>query len=440
MSGSAGVQFNRADDASRSAALSEPTRRLWVFNHYALPGDRGALTRHYDLARDFDGNIETWIFAAGFNHYTQREERLGPCALYRLERFGRVTFVWLRTTPYRGNGMARALNMLSYFLVVLVVQSRFRAPSMVLGSSVHPLAALAAVVVARSRRRAFAFEVRDLWPQALIDLRVISSTGVAARSMRLLERFLCRSASVVISVLPHAAPYLEACGAKRVVVVPNSARIPNGHALSPLSSPGQRAVETIRLHHDAGDTVFVYAGSHGEQNDLGNVLSAADILKSCDVKAQFVLIGDGAEKPNLLRWAAAHRLTNVTFADPVLKDEVNRVLSHADVGVVSLADLNVYRFGLSPNKLFDYYAAGLPVLLAARYGQELTVRPGAGWLVDPGDPARFADMVVRITAMGRDARRRVGQTGLKLVESEYNTTTMASRLAAALGLMGSPGG
>ena len=155
--------------------VADPTarggRRVWIVNHYAATPDEPAGTRHYALARELvtRGHAVT-IFAASFGHHSGRERRLASRSLYRSEWHDGVRFVWLRTLPYRGNTWRRPLNMLSFLVTFLVVQTREKAPDTVVGSTVHPFAALGGWVAARLRGADFVFEIRDLWPQTLVDL------------------------------------------------------------------------------------------------------------------------------------------------------------------------------------------------------------------------------------------------------------------------------
>ena len=201
-------------------------RTAWIFNQYALAGDSGALTRHFDMAVELASEFDVLVFAAGFNHYTRREERLKRHQLYRIDQIDGVKFVWVRTTPYQSNGLGRFLNMVSYFVAVMVVQTKYARPEVVLGSSVHPLAGLAGYLVGKLRGARFSFEVRDLWPQALIDLGTISENGVPARAMRALKRFLYRHASTVVTVMPDSIDHIMSAGVDRdrIFVIPNSSK------------------------------------------------------------------------------------------------------------------------------------------------------------------------------------------------------------------------
>ena len=196
------------------------------------------------------------------------------------------------------------------------------------------------------------------------------------------------------------------------------------------------AIRTIDACKAQGEVVFIYAGSHNKLNDLANVLNGAALLLGDETapKARFFMIGDGLEKPGLMRQTEQAGLSNVTFHDPVPKREIRHVLRHADVGLIAFADIAVYRFGIRPNKMFDYYAAGLPVLLLARYAADVTEDRGAGWLVEPGNPVALAEAIRRLASLAPGERAEAGRRGRSLVEDEFNTRTTANNLAIALGL------
>src|SRR5712692_6278737 len=179
--------------------------RIWILNHYASPPDRPAGTRHYEFGRVLAAQgHEITIFASSFSHFSRQEERLALGERARVEWVDGVRFVWVRTTRYTRNDLRRVGNMLSYAVGVVLTQRRFSRPDVVVGSSVHLAAVAAAWLIARARRVPFVFEVRDLWPQTLIDMGALRERGVAARMLRGAERFLYQQARVVITLLRRA--------------------------------------------------------------------------------------------------------------------------------------------------------------------------------------------------------------------------------------------
>ena len=228
--------------------------RIWILNHYASPPDRPAGTRHYEFGRLLvrQGH-EVTIFASSFCHFSRQEERLQPGEWTRAEDYDGVRFVWVRTCSYARNDYRRLLNMASYTLGVLLAQRRLPRPDVVVGSSVHLAAAAAAFHIGRVRRVPFVFEVRDLWPQTLIDMGALREHGVVARLLTVLERFLYRHAAVVISLLPRAMEYIQGHGVSEEAI----AYVPNGiivgdHQTGAIAAEAAELVKRVRESRDAG--------------------------------------------------------------------------------------------------------------------------------------------------------------------------------------------
>lgn len=187
--------------------------KIWILNHYASAPDRPTGTRHYEFGRALAAQgHEVTIFASGFSHFSRQEERLSRTGLMRVENIDGIRFVWVRTISYKRNDYRRALNMLSYSMVVPLAQRRLSRPDVIVGSSVHLGAAAAACLISYARRVPFVFEVRDLWPQTLIDMGALREHGLVARVLRGAELFLYRRARLVISLLPGAADYIVGRG------------------------------------------------------------------------------------------------------------------------------------------------------------------------------------------------------------------------------------
>jgi len=321
--------------------------------------------------------------------------------------------------------------MLSYSVMALVVQRRLSRPDAVIGSTVHPFAAAAGFIAARLRGARFLFEIRDLWPQTLIDMGVLREGSFAARSMRWLEAMLVRRAEVVITLLPATSEYL----AERCLPTEHALYLPNGVRLgtsAPTLPPAQIAVLLDRLKAD-GTFVYGYLGAHGRANHLDVVLDAAALLsKQADIAIHVVLIGDGPEKSHLMRRAGALGLKNLAFADPIPKDAVPGTLRRLDGAILHLADVDVFRFGISPNKLFDYLANEVPVLFACRSRNDPVADAGAGISLRPDDAPALALAMRTMAALPAAERRRMGSMGRRYVEQHHDIDLIAAQLADRL--------
>lgn len=415
---------------------------VWIVNHYADTPDRPAGTRHYSMARGVvrrGGRVT--VFAAGRSNWTGREERLSGLGIARSRIFNGVRFVWVWTFPYRGNTWRRVVNMLSFAIVVCVVQVTRPAPDVVVGSSVHPFAALAGWVIARLRGARFVYEVRDLWPQTLIDLGALGERSLGARGLAALESYLVRRAETVITVLPGMGDYLAGRGlpTHHVRYLPNGANLPNSGvnaADEPSAAPGPLTpiLTDLRRRRKDGEVIFAYVGSHGRVNRLEVILRAHQhALAWANKPITLVLVGDGPDKPALRQLYIELGMSNVMFLDPIPKDRVPDLLSAVDVGVVHTARNPVYRFGTSFNKVFDYMAAGLPIAFACATAFDPVDAAGAGFTVEPDDPIGLARAMVDLADSSSAARRRMGMAGRLFLEREHDNVKLGDQFAEIVG-------
>ncbi len=409
--------------------------RIWVFNHYASPPDRPAGTRHYDFGRVLASQgHEVTIFASSYSHHSLHEERLGCRQWMRAELVDGVRFVWVRSLPYVRNDYRRVLNMLSYTVGVIAAQQRFPRPDIVVGSSVHPGAVAAAWLVGGMRRTPFAFEVRDLWPQALIDMGELAQHGPAACALRAMERFLYRRTRIVISLLPRAGEHIRRAGIPEEKI----AYIPNGVAdvPRPVLPPGPGCADLlgrIACWRKEGFLVAGYTGSHGLANGLPVLIEAARVLRErAVINIALVFVGDGPAKAGCERLAADYGLTNVMFAGPVPKQDMPAVLQAMDVTLFPLRDGSVARYGLSSNKLFDYLASGRPVLACCGVPGNPVQESGGGICVPAGSPEAVANGLITLDLIGQAARRAMGERGREWVYAHHGTSALAVRFLDVL--------
>ncbi|HEV2180395.1 MAG TPA: glycosyltransferase family 4 protein, partial [Gemmatimonadaceae bacterium] len=176
---------------------------------------------------------------------------------------------------------------------------------------------------------------------------------------------------------------------------------------------------------------LVYAGAHGPANGLDTVLAAAALL--LDHPIRIVLVGDGPAKSELQTRAAREQLPNVEFRDPVPKTAMPNLLASAHAGLMVLRDAPLFAFGVSPNKLFDYLAAGLPVVCNVPGDVAAMLRNAqAGEQANDPSPRALADAIVRLAQRTPDALRAMGDAGRAWIGREHSRTVLAQRLDSAL--------
>jgi glycosyltransferase involved in cell wall biosynthesis len=409
--------------------------RIWILNHYASPPDRPAGTRHYELGRVLASQgHDITIFASSFCHFSRQEERLEPGERIRVEFIDGVRFVWIRTTPYSDNDHHRARNMMSYALGVVLANRRFERPDVIVGSSVHLAAVAAAFLIGQIRRVPFVFEVRDVWPQALIDMGALREGGAIAKLLTKLERFLYRRARMIITLLPKAAQHIEQFGipGNKVVYVPNGIA-DYCHTIHPTSDDTRALMVWITKRREAGCMIAGYVGSHGPINGIDVLVDAARELRDRGKNnIAFIFIGDGPEKGRCEQLAREYHLANVLFWRPVPKRVVPTMLQALDVMLFCLRDIPVFKFGLSSNKLFDYLASGRPIVAACSVADNPVNASGGGICVPPESPGAVGEALLELAALDDASRRAIGERGTRWVYQNHGTTDLAERFLAAL--------
>lgn len=385
-----------------------------VVNQYALPTSASGGTRHIEL---FGLLSASWTFTiiAADRVYSSDAAIEGNHEHFR--------FVHI-LAPKRLGSAGRIMGWSLYCVQAIVIGLCAPNISVVYASSPHLLNGVAGYVVAKLRRKPFVFEVRDLWPAALVDYRFVREGSTLHKVLAWLEGFLYRSADVVVPVAQGWLGYLLSHGVdrERVVAVSNGA---DPDAFRPR--PG---VQTIADRLDLSGIVAVYAGAQGPPNGVEFIINAAAEVP----QVQFVLYGDGADKAKLAERAERESLLNVHFCDPVPKTELESFLWTADIGIhtMSLADIELYKNGMSPNKLYDYMAAGLPIVTnAGGLAKEIVDSAGCGRATGPDD---VAEGVRSLAALPPVERSAMGIAGNEWVRDNASRVVMARRLVTALEL------
>jgi glycosyltransferase involved in cell wall biosynthesis len=394
---------------------------LLIHQAFAALDEAGG-TRHYEFARLLAKNgHRVTIIASPVSYLTgeassrNKQKREEPEPGIVILRVG-------STTPLHKSFIHRTLNFLGFMVASFFAGISVHKVDVVWGTSPPIFQGFTAWLLARLKRKRFLFEVRDLWPGFAIAVGVLKNK-LLIRLSEWLEKFLYRHADIIMVNSPGFIPHLRQRGARRIELVPNGAD-------ASMFDPEATGEGFKRNNHLEGKFLVTYAGAHGISNDLEVVLQAAQILSKTP-SIHFLFVGDGKEKTHLLRMAAALKLENVTFLPPVNKLEMREVLAASDACLAILKPIELFRTTY-PNKVFDYMAAGRPVICAIDGVIREVVEQGqAGIFAQPGNPAAVAT-AVRQLYDDTDTRKRYGRNGRKSILKEFSRAHAGRKLLEVL--------
>jgi glycosyltransferase involved in cell wall biosynthesis len=403
-----------------------------MLNHYAHPPDSPGGTRHYDFARELvKRGHQVSIFASSFSHRTRKDERLTKKQNYRREQVNGVEFIWIKTRPYhKGNDWRRVLNMLSYGWRIVYLGRRLKEkPDVILASSPHPFAGLAGWLLSKLKRARFIFEVRDLWPQTFVEMAGYSDKSLTVRLTRLLEKFLYRRARKIIVLLPKASEYITGLGipANKIFYIPNGV---SPELFSGATAKLPKRLDKLISELKSGGTAIVgYTGAHGIADALDTIIEAAKLLQDQGVdKIYFLLVGEGPEKKGLREKADRLGLMNLSFFEPIPKNAMSKFLRAIDITVVSLKKSEMWRYGTSKNKLFDYMMCARPIVWAIDALADPVAEANCGLTVPAEDSAAMAQAIVKLCSLSNDERREMGMRGHEYIMKYQAIPVLADRL------------
>ena len=379
-----------------------------VLNQYALPRTEGGGTRHIDLF----SRLREWyplIVASGRNHYSQATIRTKD------EHF---ELAWV--PPYAGTGPARIAGWAIFAAQAAAIGLTRQRVDVVYASTPQLLVPVAGVLVSRLRRVPLIVEVRDLWPESIVGAGALRRGSRLHRMLIRLESWIYKCADEIVVVTPGWGNHFASLG-----VDPNKLHvISNGSEVRDFAVTEGR--DTLRSEFGIARFTAVYAGAQGPANSLDQLLDSARDLPEIDV----LLVGAGSQKDRLQTRVRAEGLLNVKFLDQVPKEQLARLLNACDVGVHSVEPLPVLAQGVSPNKLFDYMACGLPVVSNAEEGLRDIISDGeCGRLGAPDSLGACLRAVYEATP---NQRTEWGNRGRAIVTERYSRSAAAAELEVLL--------
>ena len=322
--------------------------------------------------------------------------------------------------------LRRSLHYLSFATSATVLGSLLCGPADVAWVYHPPLtAAIPAWWLRWLRGVPFIFEVQDIWPETLAVTDMLSNPRLM-RWIGAAAQAVYRRAAAITVISPGFKRHLESLGvpSAKIHVIPNWAD-------ETIYRPVPRDPALAAAHGLAGKFNVVYAGNVGPVQALGTVIEAADLLQDLP-EVQFVIIGDGMDRPALESQVRARGLHNVRFLPHQAAERMPQWLALADVVLVHLKRDPLCEITI-PSKTLAYLACGRPILCAVDGdAAEVVQLAGAGMVCPPEDPGVLAKAVHDFYRMPSPARDALGTSGRRAFLANYTRQVLIDRYEALM--------
>ncbi len=393
---------------------------LLIHQAFVSPQEAGG-TRHFEFARYAvqEGHRFT-IISSNLNYITGKKIFKRESLVHK-EVIDGVNILRTYTYPsLHRSYFWRVISFLSFMTTSILTAVRLDDIDIVMGTSPPISQALSSWVVSFLKHRPFLLEIRDLWPDFAIDIGILRNPFLI-KLLRWLEIFLYKRATHIVVNSPAYRDYLinnKGVPADKITIIPNG--------VDPSMFINRIDPDLKKKLNLDDKFVVTYAGALGLANDIPTILHAAARLRDLDY-IHFLIVGDGKEKRNLEALSKELKLTNVTFLGAFPKTRMPEILSISDVCVATLKNIPMFRMTY-PNKVFDYMAAGCPVILAIDgVIREVVEAAGAGIFVPPGDDKALAETVVYLVNHTEEIKQ-MGERGRNYVAKHFNRIEQVKEL------------
>jgi len=408
-------------------------KTVWIINEYAGAPKYGMEFRHYYIGRELvRRGYNVWIISASHSHLFYSSPKVEES--FQIEQIDGINYLWVKV-PYYSNSIdkRRGLKWLIFTLKVyqFLPYPVLDKPDTIIVSPMATFPIIAAYKWAKRFNAQLIYEIRDIWPLTLIELGGYSPNHPIIKLMDWCERFGYKKADRVVSLLPLAYFHME----KKGLELEKFIYIPNGTCMDEYSqleknfnSVQSNLLEEAKKFKIQLDSILskiedkftiIYGGSFGTSNGLEYLILAMELLKKYS-QIHLLLVGKGAMEDKLKRMVSQKGLTNITFIPSVPKRILLPLLRKADVCYIGLKRKNLFRFGISPNKLFDYLYVEKPVIWAIDAGFNPVESANCGISVEPDNPEAIANGILNIYNLPSKERYQMGVNGKKYL-LQYHT-------------------
>jgi glycosyltransferase involved in cell wall biosynthesis len=395
---------------------------VWIINDYAGSPFHGMTFRHYYIAKELQKRgIKPIIISASYSHFMNNHPPIKDKS-YLHEKIDMIEFLWLKVIKYKDSrDKKRVLKWFQFCLKLLFLPSSIDKPNIIVCSGSAPMLILPSYFLAKKYGAKLIFEIRDIWPLTLMNLKGYSKYNPLIYIMQKSINFGFKKSDSIISVLPYTDRYIRTQGIYNF----NFTHLPNGIFLEELQNPIPLNNRT-KSQIPKDKFIVGYTGAMGINDGLDLLIDVAIELKEHS-NISFVFIGKGSNKESLKDRITNLKLKNITILDAIPKREVQSILAIFDVCYIGWEDKEIYKYGISANKIFDYMYAGKPIIHLFSGKGDLISKARCGVSITKHKSNLIADAILNIYKSPIREREEMGIRGKSFVLENHTYSKITDK-------------
>lgn len=407
-------------------------KKVWLINHNAQAPSLGGLCRHYYFKKyTKETDFEIKIITSSFIHNTKIDMLAESKAFFGIKEVDGEEFVFLKTNQYKNNSLKRKLNFLSFAWKLKKLPKKLKEiPDLIYASTPDIFAAYYAVKLAKKLKVPCVVEVRDLWPESIIEYSGFSPKNPLIKIMYKIEKWIYKNATSIVFTTEGEKQYILDKGWEKEIDLNKCYYINNGVDFSNLNDLKENFQIEDEWLNDRGLMKCTYIGSIRKANHVQMIVDAAKLLKT-DKRIVFLFFGDGTERETLEKYCKENDLKNCRFYGKVDSKYIPYILSKSDVNILNYRQANTLKYGGSQNKLFDYLASGKPIISTVSMNYNLIEEFGCGVTLKNYTVEELVETIKMFFEKSETERLEMGQKGIVCAE-EFDYKSLAKRFIYVL--------
>jgi len=395
-------------------------KTIWIINEYAGSPYHGMEFRHYYLGKELvKKGWNVTIITASYSHLFRNLPKVEES--FKLENIDGINYLWVKVPPYKTSTDKR--RILKWFVFTLKLFklpiNKVSKPDYIMVSPMETMPVYPAYKLSQKFKSKFIFEVKDIWPLSIVELGGYSRNHPFIKFLKFWENFAIKKSDLIISVLPNYGEYLKESGFnKDFVYIPNGISLENIKNPEPLNPDIEKQIPKDKF-------IVAYTGTIGIANAVEYLVEAGKLLNSYK-DIVILIVGEGSQKEKLIKLAQGFK--NIKFLPFIPKTQIQSLLNLVDVCFIGWRNKKLYKYGVSPNKLFDYMLAGKPIIHSINTSKNIVEFANCGLTVEAENPKAIANAILKLYRMDIHQRKKLGENGRNYVLKYHTYEKLAEKL------------